>query len=155
MRFRNKIVILSISHLIRLFNPFLCHCWCSSFLSVSRKKDINSSSRRVAHGEINVFDGANFITITVTRIIKLCDCSVVCLPSATKRVYAKNQPVATDYLDRHKKSQEASSFLFKRSAVQFLAKMKPSFLLFYHSQCRPFLVERHVLWLRLINDKET
>lgn len=59
---------------------------------------------RIAHGEINVFDGANFITITVTWIIKLCYCSAVCLPSLLElRDKTDKKPKTTyHYLDRRK-----------------------------------------------------
>lgn len=109
-----------LSPLCRDSPPFLSFYACHSRILIVRA--------RIAHGEINVFDGANFITITVTRIIKLCYCSAVCLPSsfelrATRQEdRQKTKDNSCHYLDRHKNRTKRLLLLsLSTRSVQFLA----------------------------------
>lgn len=103
---------------------------------------------RIAHGEINVFDGANFITITVTRIIKLCYCSAVCLPSscelrATRHEdRQKTKDNSCHYLDRHKKSHEASPSTFFKHQIRSISCQQ--LLCSFWWKSRSFISRRHL-----------
>lgn len=129
-----------LSPLCRDSPPFLPFYACHSRILIVRA--------RIAHGEINVFDGANFITITVTRIIKLCYCSAVCLPSscelrATRHEdRQKTKDNSCHYLDRHKKSHEASPSTFFKHQIRSISCQQ--LLCSFWWKSRSFISRRHL-----------